>query len=52
VASKLIERAVVRGIDRRTLEVINLVGIDETSLGKGHHYVSILATKIIGEFLK
>jgi len=39
---KLIERAVARGIDRRTLDEIKHVGIDEKSLGKGHDYVSVL----------
>ncbi len=39
---RLIERAVARGIDRRTLDEIKHVGIDEKSLGKGHDYVSVL----------
>lgn len=39
---KLIERAVARGIDRRTLDEIQHVGMDEKSLGKGHDYVSVL----------
>lgn len=38
----IIERAVERGLDRRQLEDIKHVGMDEKSFGKGHDYVSIL----------
>lgn len=39
----VIERAVERGLDRRTVEGIHHVGMDEKSFGKGHDYVSIMA---------
>ena len=39
---KIIERAVQRGLDRRQLEGIKHVGMDEKSFGKGHDYVSVL----------
>ncbi|PHQ32496.1 ISL3 family transposase [Rhodopirellula bahusiensis] len=38
----LIERAVHRGIDRRSLDSVHHVGMDEKSLGKGHDYVSVM----------
>ena len=38
----IIERAVGRGLDRRKLEGIKHVGMDEKSFGKGHDYVSVL----------
>ena len=39
---KIIERAVERGLDRRQLEGIKHVGMDEKSFGKGHDYVSVM----------
>lgn len=36
------ERAVARGLSRRTLENTNYLGIDEKSFLKGHSYVSLL----------
>lgn len=38
----IIERAVARGLERRSLDNIQHVGMDEKSFGKGHDYVSIL----------
>ena len=38
----IIERAVRRGLDRRSLEGVQHVGMDEKSFGKGQDYVSIL----------
>lgn len=38
----LIERAVQRGLDRRSLDSVHHVGMDEKSLGKGHDYVSVM----------
>lgn len=38
----IIERAVARGLDRRSLDSIKHVGMDEKSFGKGHDYVSVL----------
>jgi transposase len=36
------ERAVDRGLERRRLDDVEYVGIDEKSFGKGHDYVSVL----------
>lgn len=36
------ERAVQRGMDRRQLDSLPYVGIDEKSFGRGHSYVSLL----------
>ncbi len=38
----IIERAVERGLDRRKLDNIEHVGMEEKSLGKGHDYVSVM----------
>ena len=38
----IIERAVERGLERRSLEGIHHVGMDEMSFGKGRHYVSVM----------
>ena len=38
----IIKRAVERGLDRRSLEGMTHVGMDEKSFGKGHDYVSVL----------
>ena len=38
----IIERAVERGLDRRSLDNIEHVGVDEKSFGKGHSYVSVM----------
>lgn len=39
---RVMERAVERGLDRRRLEDIRYLGIDEKSFGKGHDYASVL----------
>jgi transposase len=39
---KIIERAVARGLERRQLEGIEHLGMDEKSFGKGHDYVSVM----------
>ncbi len=36
------ERAVTRGLERRSTEEIRRVGLDEKSFGRGHHYGTIL----------
>lgn len=41
-AEGVMRRAVQRGMERRTLEDLQLLGIDEKSIGKGHHYATIL----------
>lgn len=41
-AQHIRERAVERGLERRKLDEIRYVGIDEKSFGKGHDYVSVL----------
>lgn len=38
----IIERAVSRGLERRSLEGIHHVGMDEKSFGRGHDYVSVM----------
>jgi transposase len=38
----VMDRAVSRGMDRREIERLRYVGIDEKSFGKGHNYASIL----------
>lgn len=38
----IIERAVKRGLERRSLDNIQHVGMDEKSFGKGHNYVSVM----------
>lgn len=38
----IIERAVERGLDRRSLEEVRHLGIDEKSFGQGQDYVSVM----------
>lgn len=39
---RIMERAVARGLDRRSLQDLTDLGLDEKSFGKGHDYVSVL----------
>jgi transposase len=39
---RIMERAVERGLERRELQSLQYVGIDEKSFGRGHSYVSLL----------
>jgi transposase len=39
---RIMERAVARGLTRRSLEGLTYLGLDEKSFGKGHDYVSVL----------
>ena len=39
---RIMERAVARGLARRSLEGLSYLGLDEKSFGKGHDYVSVL----------
>ena len=41
-AQRIMNSAVERGLDRRDLEEIKHVGIDEKNFGKGHDYVSVM----------
>src|SRR5258708_18969904 len=41
-AHQIMERAVERGLQRRDMETVRLVGIDEKSFGRGQDYVSLL----------
>lgn len=41
-AQRIMERAVERGLDRRSLEEVHNLGVDEKSFGKGHDYVTVL----------
>lgn len=38
----IMDRAVARGMERRSIEQLRYCGIDEKSFGKGHSYISIL----------
>lgn len=40
---RVMEHAVRRGLDRREIESIRHLGIDEKSFGKGHNYASVLS---------
>lgn len=42
-AHTIMERAVERGLKRRSLDEVKHVGIDEKNFGKGHDYVSVMA---------
>lgn len=42
-AQNIMERAVGRGLQRRSLDDVKHVGIDEKNFGKGHDYVSVMA---------
>lgn len=39
---RIMERGVVRGLERRSLEEIAHVGMDEKSFRKGHNYITVL----------
>ncbi len=39
---RIMDHAVARGLDRRRLESLRYLGIDEKNFGKGHDYVSVL----------
>jgi transposase len=39
---RIMDRAVSRGLKRRSLEGLTYVGLDEKSFGRGHDYVSVL----------
>ena len=41
-AQAIMERAVHRGLERRSLEKVRHVGLDEKSFRKGHDYVSVM----------
>jgi len=41
-ARGIMERAVERGLDRRTADLIPYLGVDEKSIRKGHRYVTVL----------
>ena len=41
-ANRIMQRAVDRGLERRKIEAVPYVGIDEKSFRKGHRYVSTL----------
>jgi len=39
---RIMERAVERGMQRRTIDEVRHVGMDEKSFGRGHDYVSVM----------
>jgi transposase len=39
---RIMDRAVARGLARRSLEKVTQVGLDEKSFGRGHSYISVL----------
>jgi transposase len=41
-AERIMERAVERGLAKRNIEGVKVVGLDEKSFGKGHNYISIM----------
>ena len=41
-AHRIMQRAVQRGLERRQLQSLQYVGIDEKSFGRGHSYISLL----------
>lgn len=41
-AHAIMQRAVERGLEKRSVEEVHNVGIDEKSFGRGHDYVSIM----------
>lgn len=41
-AQSLMETAVERGLDRRELDGVRHVGLDEKNFGKGHDYISVM----------
>lgn len=47
-ANTIMTRAVERGLERRELDELTHVGMDEKSFGKGHNYVSVM-TDIDGQ---
>lgn len=49
---RIMERAVERGLERREVESVPYVGIDEKSFRKGHDYVSILVDLVNARVLE
>ena len=47
---RIMERAVERGLERRELETVPYVGIDEKSFGGGQSYISLL-TDLSGSYV-
>jgi len=51
-AHRIMERAVERGVERRDMEDVEYVGIDEKSFGKGHDYICVLVDLSEGRVLE
>src|SRR5258705_7029912 len=46
------ERAVKRGLDRRAMETVRRIGIDEKSFGHGQSYVTLMSDLEVGRVLE
>src|SRR5258705_10456405 len=46
------ERAVKRGLDRRAMETVRRIGIDEKSFGHGQSYVTLMSDLEVGSVLE
>jgi transposase len=49
---QIMERAVKRGLDRRALETVRRVGIDEKNFGHGQSYVTLMSDLEVGRVLE
>src|SRR5260370_7025247 len=49
---QIMERAVKRGLDRRAMETVRRIGIDEKSCGHGQSYVTIMSDLEVGRVLE
>jgi Transposase/zinc-finger of transposase IS204/IS1001/IS1096/IS1165/Helix-turn-helix domain of transposase family ISL3 len=49
---QIMERAVKRGLDRRAMETVRRIGIDEKSFGHGQSYVTLMSDLEVGRVLE
>ncbi len=50
-ANEIMQRAVSRGLERRSVKEIPYIGIDEKSFGKGHSYVTAMNDLLAGRVI-